>query len=77
LQELNFWYHRLRMGQPERILARWRRLSCLLQRRMRARVGGRTISGIVLGIRSSGELIFEKEGGARQLLSDRDAELLL
>ncbi len=77
LQELNFWYHRLRMGQPERILARWRRLSCLLQRQVRARVGGRTIRGTVLGIRSSGELIFQPDGGSRRLLSDRDAELLL
>lgn len=77
LQELNFWYHRLRMGQPERILARWRRLSCLLRRQVRARVGGQTLVGTVLGIRSSGELIFQQEGGGRRLLTDRDAELLL
>ncbi len=77
LQELNFWYHRLRMGQPERILARWRRLSCLLQRRVRARVRGRILIGTVLGIRSSGELIFQDDAGARRLLTDRDAELLL
>ncbi len=77
LQELNFWYHRLRMGQPERILARWRRLSCLLQRRVRASVSGRILTGTVLGIRSSGELIFQDDAGARRLLSDRDAELLL
>jgi BirA family biotin operon repressor/biotin-[acetyl-CoA-carboxylase] ligase len=77
LQELNYWYQRLRMGQPERILARWRRLSCLLQRRVRVRVDGRALTGTVLGIRSSGELIFQEEGGHRRLLSDRDAELLL
>ena len=77
IQELNFWYHRLRMEQPERILARWRRLSCLLQRRVRARVDGKTISGTILGIRSSGELIFQEEGGGRRLLSDRTTELLL
>ena len=65
------------MEQPERILARWRRLSCLLQRRVRARVDGKTISGTILGIRSSGELIFQEEGGGRRLLSDRTTELLL
>jgi len=77
VQELNFWYHRLRMGQPERILARWRRLSCLIQRRLRATVAGRTISGTVLGIRSSGELIFAEDGGGRRLLTDRETELLV
>lgn len=77
LQELNCWYHRLRMGQPELILARWRRLSCLLRRHVRARVGGEELSGTVLGIRSSGELIFRQEDGRRRLLSDGRTELLL
>lgn len=77
LQELNFWYHRLRMGQPERLLARWRRLSCLLERKVRVRVDGCVFGGKVLGIRSTGELIFRDRTGRRHLLSDRNTELLV
>jgi len=77
LAELDAWYRRLAMGQHEVLLARWRRRSCLVGHEVRARVGGRTLTGTVLGIRSSGELIVRDEEGGRLLLSDRQARLLL
>jgi BirA family biotin operon repressor/biotin-[acetyl-CoA-carboxylase] ligase len=77
LQELNYWYQRLRMGQPERILARWRRLSCLLLRRVRVLSNGAEMAGTVVGIRRSGELIFRDQSGRRSLLSERSARLLV
>lgn len=77
LQELDSWYRRLAMGQHEHILARWRLRSCLLDRNVRARVGGRVVSGKVAGIRSTGELILLSESGSRLLLSDEKARLLL
>jgi BirA family biotin operon repressor/biotin-[acetyl-CoA-carboxylase] ligase len=76
LRHLSEWYRRLRMGQSERILARWRGLSCLLHRRVRARVEGRLLAGTVIGLRSSGELILEADNGGRLLLSDERARLL-
>lgn len=77
LQELDSWYRRLTMGQHEHILARWRRRSCLLDRNVKARIGGRVVSGKVAGIRSTGELILLVESGGRLLLSDEKARLLL
>ena len=77
LEELNAWYRRLAMGQPERILARWRRLSCLLGRVVRVRVEGRELGGRAIGIRSTGELIFRDETGRDLLLRDGTAQLLL
>ncbi len=76
LRQLDMWYKRLRMGQPERILARWRRLSCLLDRTVRVRLGAGIVRGEVIGLRSSGELIFEPETGGRMLLSDEKATVL-
>jgi BirA family biotin operon repressor/biotin-[acetyl-CoA-carboxylase] ligase len=76
LRELNEWYRRVRMGQLERVLARWRRLSCLLHRPIQARVDGQTVEGTVLGIRSTGELILEIEPGSTMLLSEEKTELL-
>jgi len=77
LGELNRWYRRLALGQHERILARWRRLSCLLGRRVCALVDGESINGRVLGIRSTGELIFRDGSGAQRLLSHEKTRLLV
>jgi len=77
LQELDRWYRRLAMGQSERILARWRRLSCLLGRRVRASVGQNVVEGRVVGIRSTGELIMQDAVGRQLLLSEERTRLLL
>lgn len=77
LEELSRWYRRLALGQDEHILARWRRLSCLLRQAVRARVEGQVIAGKVVGIRATGELIFEGADGGRRLLSDEKTDLLL
>jgi len=77
LRELNRWYRWLRMGQPERIMARWRRLSCLLNRRVHVRTDGRLFRGTVLGLRSTGELIFRKDDGGRMVLSEEKTSLIL
>ena len=77
LAQLDEWYRRVSMGQSEALLARWRRRSCMVGHAVRARVGRRVLAGTVLGIRSSGELILQDEHGERQLLSDRNARLLL
>lgn len=77
LEELDVWYRRLAMGQREHVLARWRRRSCLLDRQVRVRMGGSLVSGMVSGIRSTGELILRDSQGRRLLLSDERARLLL
>jgi BirA family biotin operon repressor/biotin-[acetyl-CoA-carboxylase] ligase len=77
LAELNSWYRRLAMGQQEHVLARWRRRSCLLDRDVRARVGGRVLKGKVTGVRSTGELILRDAAGRRVVLSEGKARLLL
>jgi BirA family biotin operon repressor/biotin-[acetyl-CoA-carboxylase] ligase len=76
-EELNRWYRRLALGQQERVLARWRKLSCLLGKELRAQVDGKVLTGTVAGIRSTGELIFRDASGERRLLSDRTTQLLL
>lgn len=76
LRELSAWYRRLRMGESDRILARWRRLNCLLHKRVTARVEGRLVRGTVAGLRRSGELILDAETGGRLFLSDQKAKLL-
>lgn len=77
LREVDRWYRRLRMGQPERIMARWRRLSCLLNRHVRVRTEGRLLRGTVLGLRSTGELIFRRDGGEKMILSEERTKLVL
>ncbi len=77
LAGLSAWYRRLRMGKKERVLARWRRLSCLLDQPVRAEVEGRRVAGKVVGLRSTGELILQTADGSRRLLSDQSATLLL
>ncbi len=76
LRKLDTWYRRLRMGQPERLLARWRRLSCLLGEVVRLRVDGRPISGTVIGLSSTGELMLRARDGTQMTLSDERAKLL-
>lgn len=77
LHELNAWYRRLSMGQAERILARWRLRSCLLGQEIRARVGHQVLTGKVVGIRSTGELIVRDQAGRQLLLSDEKTSLIL
>jgi BirA family biotin operon repressor/biotin-[acetyl-CoA-carboxylase] ligase len=77
LEELSDWYRRLAMGQPEHVLARWRRLSCLLGQQVRAQVDEQVIVGTVAGIRSTGELILTDTAGRQMLLSDERVRLLL
>lgn len=76
LDRLDFWYDTLLRGQHERLLARWRNLSCLLGRRVRVRVGSRRFTGQVLGLRSSGELIVRDPTGRRHHLEEQRSELL-
>lgn len=77
LEKLDTWYQRLRMDRPEALLARWRSLSCLLEREVRARVEDCVLEGRVRGLRASGELILELPGGRQELLSSERATLLL
>ncbi len=77
LGELDRWYHRLRMGQPERIMARWRALSCLRNRRVRVSNDGRLLCGIVLGLSSRGELILRADTGQRLVLQEGRSRLVL
>lgn len=77
LDELSGWYRRLAMGQKEHILARWRTLSCLLGQGVRAQLGDQVVSGTVVGIRSTGELILEDAAGGQTFLPDERTRLLL
>ena len=76
-EELDGWYRRLAHGQPEHILARWRKHSCLLGRTVRVQTPDGILHGEVAGIRSTGELIFVDDAGRRLLLSDDKAQVLV
>ncbi|MFO8007295.1 MAG: biotin--[acetyl-CoA-carboxylase] ligase [Candidatus Brocadiia bacterium] len=76
LRELDTWYRRLRMAQPERLLARWRTLSCLLGEPVRLRADGRPLSGTIIGLSSTGDLILRADDGTQMTLSDERAKLL-
>jgi biotin-(acetyl-CoA carboxylase) ligase len=65
------------MGRCERILARWRTRSCLLGEQLQAQVGGALITGKVLGIRSTGQLILQDARGDQHLLSEERTKLVL
>jgi len=77
LEKLDFWYGKLRLGYQEAVLARWRTLSCLLGRQIRAQVEGSVLSGEVIGVRASGELILQRGDGRQALLSSEKTSLLL
>jgi len=76
LEKLDHWYAKLRLGQPEALLARWRTLSCLLGERVRARVDGRIVEGEVIGLRATGELMLRADSGEEMLLTSDRATLL-
>lgn len=76
LERLDLWYGKLRTGHAEALLARWRTLSCLLERRVRARVDGEEIEGIIIGLRTTGELILRAAGGRDVLLSAERATII-
>jgi BirA family biotin operon repressor/biotin-[acetyl-CoA-carboxylase] ligase len=77
LERLDEWYSKLKSGQVELLLARWRTLSCLLGERVKARIDECVVAGAVLGIRASGELILKTDSGEELLLSSERATLLL
>jgi len=76
LAELDLWYAKLRSGQVEALLARWRTLSCLLGQRVRAEVEGEFVSGEVLGLRATGELILRTDDGGEIFLTSEKAKLV-
>ena len=76
LGRLDHWYGKLRLGQSEALLARWRTLSCLLGETVRAEVRGRMLDGEVIGIRATGELILRLPGGREIFLNDHETKLL-
>jgi BirA family biotin operon repressor/biotin-[acetyl-CoA-carboxylase] ligase len=63
LQRLDAWYRRLRLGQAERLLERWRQLSCLIGRAVVVDLEGRSVQGTVVGLRRTGELIVRPPQG--------------
>lgn len=77
LRELDAWYRVLARGEHERILARWRTLSCLLGRDIVFSLGSVGMSGRVTGIRAGGQLLVRTRDGRELALSDGDAKLLL
>jgi BirA family biotin operon repressor/biotin-[acetyl-CoA-carboxylase] ligase len=77
LRHIDVWYRRLSLGHKERVLARWRSMSCLLGERVQVRVGEEEFSGKVSGIRSTGELVFDAASGRRMFLRGDRAKLLL
>ena len=76
LDRLDFWYGLLLRGQCERLLARWRTLSCLMGHRVKVRAVDQAFVGEVLGLRSSGELIVRDPTGRRHFLEEQRSELI-
>lgn len=76
LDRLDYWYDVLMRGHSERLLARWRSLSCLLGHRVKVRAGDQAFVGEVLGLRSSGELIVKDPTGRRHFLEEQRSELV-
>ena len=76
-ERMDAWYSKLAMGHQEALLARWRTLSCLMNRIVRARVDRRVVTGEVVGLRASGELVLEAEGGGKMVLSSERAQLFV
>ena len=77
-RRLDTWYKKLALGRPETVLARWKTLSCLLNRRVRMRHRDTVMQGTVLGLSASGHLIFQEEGGGeKHYFTDRDAKIVL
>ena len=76
LERLDHWYGKLRSNQAEGLLARWRTLSCLLGRSVRAQVQKRIVEGDVIGLRATGELILRTRTGKEMLLASERTTLL-
>ena len=76
MDQLDGWYDRVRRGRPEALLARWRRLSCLMGHRVCARTGGQCIEGTVVALRAGGELILRAAGGEEVILTSERSTLL-
>ena len=76
LGELDRRYDELARTAEEKLLARWRNLSCLLGHDVRVAMDGRRFTARVLGIRSTGHLIVRGPRGKRMYLSDDRASLL-
>jgi len=76
IERLDFWYEKLARGQFERLLARWRTLSCLLGQRVTIAVGSDTFVGEVLGLRATGELVVKNSAGQSMPLTDEKTTLV-
>lgn len=77
IERLDYWYGKLKLGHREALLARWRTLSCLTGKRVRAETDGETVEGTVIGLRSSGELIMRLQNGRTRLLTSERTKLCL
>lgn len=77
LNHLDEWYGRLRLGRSGHLLARWRSLSCLPGKRIRARVRDQIITGTVTGLRATGELLLREDNGRTRVLKAEHTTLLL
>jgi BirA family biotin operon repressor/biotin-[acetyl-CoA-carboxylase] ligase len=76
LHELDTWYRILARGQEERILARWRKRSCLPGHQVLVRIGNAGVQATVEGIRATGEIILRMPDGRRQAFTDSEVKLL-
>ncbi|MBS3762187.1 MAG: biotin--[acetyl-CoA-carboxylase] ligase [Planctomycetes bacterium] len=76
-EKLDFWYAKLKFGKTEELLARWRTLSCLLNKCVQAEVKGERVSGEVVGVKATGELILKEKNGQNTFLSWERSTLLL
>lgn len=77
LEKLDEHYRKLHRGRTEELPARWRALSCLIDKRIRARVDGRTLTGRVTGLRATGEILLRLPGGRQKALSPERTTILV
>jgi BirA family biotin operon repressor/biotin-[acetyl-CoA-carboxylase] ligase len=77
LEELDVWYRRLVMAQHDPLLARWRELSCLLGHQVRATSAAGELSGEVVGVLASGDLLIRDVLGRNVPLSAETARLAI
>lgn len=77
LGRLDQWYKKIKLGQPESLLAGWKNLCCLTGRRIKVRHLGKVFDVEALGLSAGGELIVRDATGGILYLSDRDTKIIL
>ncbi len=76
LRQLDKWYKTIKLGKKEALLAQWKNLSCLINKKITVKHKGEIFEGEVLGLSAGGELILMRRTGKTYYLSDESVQIL-